>query len=186
MRKIHSVGNNFKFDPNSSIFTPQLLTIGDNVFIGEKAHIAAHVTIGNNVMFGPRPMIIGGNHLFGVRNKSMRSLQPKNRENVKLITIEDEVWCGAGIIILGGMTLGMGSVIGAGSVVTKSIPPFTMAVGNPCKVIKKIFSDEALLEHIQILGKSESEALEIIERRNAAISGLDLEIVDHTNTYWDK
>ena len=56
--KFKSCGSNFKFDPSSSIFTPHLMTIGNNVFIGEKAHISANINIGNNVMFGPKPLIV--------------------------------------------------------------------------------------------------------------------------------
>ena len=54
------------------------------------------------------------------------------------VTIEDGCWIGGGVIILPGVTIGKGSVIGAGSVVTKSIPENSLAVGNPCKVIRKI------------------------------------------------
>ena len=54
------------------------------------------------------------------------------------ITIEDGCWIGGGVIILSGITIGYGSVIGAGSVVTKDIPANSLAVGNPCKVIRQI------------------------------------------------
>lgn len=158
------------------------MTIGNNVFIGEKAHISAHINIGNNVMFGPRPIIVGGNHLFAIKNKSVRFLQPANRENVKLITIEDEVWLGAGIIILGGVTIGMGAVIGAGSVVTKSIPPYTVAVGNPCKVKKRIFTDEVLEEHLKNLNYSKETIKNVISKRNAETSLKDYETIDNSET----
>jgi maltose O-acetyltransferase len=54
------------------------------------------------------------------------------------VVIEDGCWIGGGVIILPGVTIGRGSVIGAGSVVTKSIPANSLAVGNPCRVIRKI------------------------------------------------
>ncbi|MFC1825969.1 DapH/DapD/GlmU-related protein [Thermodesulfobacteriota bacterium] len=53
------------------------------------------------------------------------------------VTIGKEVWVGMGVLILPGVTIGDGAIIGAGSVVIKDIPPYTVAVGNPCKVIKK-------------------------------------------------
>jgi len=56
----------------------------------------------------------------------------------KPITIENNVWLGGNVTVLAGVTIGENSVIGAGSVVTKNIPPNTLAVGNPCKVIKEI------------------------------------------------
>lgn len=60
------------------------------------------------------------------------------------ITVEDNVWIGGGSIILAGITIGTGSVIGAGSVVTKSIPANCVAVGNPCKVIRYLKSDNKI------------------------------------------
>ena len=54
------------------------------------------------------------------------------------ITIEDNVWIGGGTIVLPGITIGRNSVIGAGSVVTKSIPTYSVAVGNPCRVIREL------------------------------------------------
>src|ERR1035437_6537338 len=127
LKNLNIIGTNLIFDPFSSIMTPQFLRIGDNVFIGEKAYISAKLTIGNNVMFGPRPVIIGGNHYFGAMGKSVRFLHPQNDENYEEIIIEDEVWFGANVLLLGGITIGFGSVIGAGSILTKSIPPFVMA-----------------------------------------------------------
>ena len=62
----------------------------------------------------------------------------------KPITIEDNCWIASNVTICGGVTIGEGSVIGAGSVVTRSIPKYSLAVGNPCKVIRKITEKDAL------------------------------------------
>ena len=62
--------------------------------------------------------------------------------SIKDVNIEDHVWIGAGAIILPGVTIGENSVIGAGSVVTKDVPPNVLAYGNPCKVIKEINQEE--------------------------------------------
>ena len=67
------------------------------------------------------------------------------------ITIEDDVWIGTNVTILAGVTIGRGSVIGAGSVITKSIPPYSIAAGNPCKVIRKKFSKEDIIEREKTL-----------------------------------
>ena len=60
------------------------------------------------------------------------------RVSSKPIVIEDDCWLGGGVIVLAGVTIGKGSVIGAGSIVTKDIPPYSVAVGNPCKVMRTI------------------------------------------------
>jgi acetyltransferase-like isoleucine patch superfamily enzyme len=188
MLQLKRVGKNFICDPNSSIDYPKYVEIGDNVFIGEQAHISAEVKIGNNIMFGPRPMIIGGNHYFAVKGRSVRFLHPKERENAEPIVVEDEVWCGASVLILGNVVLGMGCVIGAGSVVAKSIPPYTVALGNPCHPIKTIFSDNDLIEHLKQLGLTQGEALAIQSRRKSELKTwgiIDIPIVDKTNSYWE-
>lgn len=188
LRRFRKVGSNFLFDPLSTILAPEHIEIGDNVFIGERAHISAELKIGNNVMFGPRPMLIGGDHYFAVRGKSVRFLHPQGRENVEPIVIEDEAWFGAGIIILGNVTAGMGCVVGAGSVVSKSIPPYTIAVGNPCRPVKRIFSDEVLFEHVRQLTGDDKHATAIVDRRLKALRALnltDLPPIDKTDIYWE-
>ena len=62
----------------------------------------------------------------------------------KPITLEEGVWIGANCTVCGGVTIGQGSIIGAGSVVTKDIPPGVIAVGNPCKVMRKITEEDKL------------------------------------------
>src|SRR5690606_17653376 len=92
----------------------------------------APVTIGNNVLFGPAVQIYTVNH----------PLEAKARNNLieqaKPIIIADDVWIGGGAVLLPGITIGKGSVIAAGSVVTKDIPAGVVAGGNPCRVIKTL------------------------------------------------
>jgi len=61
-----------------------------------------------------------------------------NLEYAKPITIEDNCWLASSVVVCGGVTIGEGSVIGAGSVVTRNIPPHSLAVGNPCRVIRTL------------------------------------------------
>ncbi len=181
------MGKNFIFDP-ASFLSPEYMRIGDNVYIGEMAHITAVIEIGNNVMFGPRAVIIGGNHLFAVKGKSVRFLHPKNRETYEPLRVEDEVWCGACVILLGGVVLGMGCVIGAGSVVTKPIPPYVVAAGNYCRPIRKIFDDETLFAHLIALGKTPLFAEEIVARRQTELKAWNVDTlatIDRTSTYWE-
>lgn|SRR3990167_2708521 len=111
------------------------IKIGDNSFIMDYCVLHGHggITIGNDVLIGPHTMIVAGSHIFENPNVLIR-LQG---EIYKGIVIEDDVWIGAHCSILDGVVIGEGSVIGANSLVNKSIPPYSVAYGNPCKIIRK-------------------------------------------------
>jgi acetyltransferase-like isoleucine patch superfamily enzyme len=107
--------------------------IGNNVGVGLSNVIIGPVKLGNYVMLAQNIVISGLNH--GYENVTM---PPRIQKVVtKQITIEDEVWIGANCVITAGVTIGKHAIIGAGSVVTKDIPQFSVAVGNPARVIKK-------------------------------------------------
>lgn len=160
--ELSSVGKNFRFDPFSDILTPKNIKIGNDVYIGPKAHMAAEITIGDRVMIGPHITLLGGNHIFGIKGLYPRYIQPLNKSNAKKINIENDVWIGANVTILKGVTVGTGSVIGAGSVITKDIPPFTIAYGNPAKPTKKIFTDSDLKEHLELLDTPQDKIQKIL------------------------
>jgi galactoside O-acetyltransferase len=90
------------------------------------------IFVGDNVMFGPNVTISAGTHPI---HPNLR--RKKAQYNVP-IYIEDNVWIGAQSVVLPGVHIGENTVIGAGSVVTKSIPANVVAVGNPCRVIREI------------------------------------------------
>ena len=106
--------------------------IGNNTIIGLSNVIIGPVDIGNGVMLAQNIVISGLNHGYEAIDISP-SKQPVS---TKKITIEDDVWIGANSIITAGIFIGKHAVIGAGSVVVKDIPPYSIAVGNPAKVIK--------------------------------------------------
>lgn len=85
-------------------------------------------------MFGPGVSLYSGGHPVDYRVRNGIS----GPEFGGKITIGDDCWIGGNVIILPGITIGRGTTIGAGSVVTKDIPEECVAVGNPCRVIKKI------------------------------------------------
>src|ERR1039457_3493501 len=110
------------------------IEIGKETFVGHEVFIVggqSHVSIGSYVDIAPRVMIVTGTHEI-----DMAGLRSAGTGYSKDVTIEDGVWVGANTTILGGVTIGRKSIVGSGSVVTRSIPPFVIAVGNPCKPIK--------------------------------------------------
>jgi acetyltransferase-like isoleucine patch superfamily enzyme len=107
--------------------------IGDHTIIGLGNVIIGPVTIGNDVMLAQNITISGLNHGY----EDVTISPSKQKEVKKAIVIADDVWIGANSVITPGITLGKHCIIGAGSVVTKDIPEFSVAVGNPAKVIKK-------------------------------------------------
>jgi acetyltransferase-like isoleucine patch superfamily enzyme len=148
------------------IITPEMINIGKDVFMGEGMYISAEVDIGDRVMFGPQCMILGGDHIFERLGEFTRYIKPLNNENIKKIVIEEDVWIGARVSILKGVRIGKGAVIGAGSIVNKNLPPYCVSAGNPCKIVRKIFSDEMLIQHLKLSKYSEDETKNIIKERN--------------------
>lgn len=103
--------------------------------------------IGNYVSIGPEVIfLLGGNHYtktvttYPFKVIYFNETVPEALSKGKII-VEDDVWIGMNTLILSGVKIGKGAVIGAGSVVSKDIPPYAIAAGNPCKVIKYRFSE---------------------------------------------
>jgi acetyltransferase-like isoleucine patch superfamily enzyme/glycosyltransferase involved in cell wall biosynthesis len=110
------------------------LTIGDRSNIGPYCYLGAYggITIGKDVMMGPRVSLFAENHNFDKLDVSMREQGCTKRE----IIVEDDCWLGSGSIILAGVKIGKGSVVAAGAVVTSNIPEYSIAAGNPARVIR--------------------------------------------------
>lgn len=115
------------------------LKIGNNSSIGPYSYIgcSGYIEIGNNVMISPRVSIYAENHLFGDPGVPMIN-QGVARSSV---IIEDDCWIASHSVILAGVKIGTGSVVGAGSIVTKDVPPFSIVAGNPARVIKSRITD---------------------------------------------
>lgn len=144
-------GKNVKVGPNVNILNPHLVSMGDDVFIGDKSTIAGivEIKIGNNVMFGPEVMIRGGDHNIKKVGLPMRFVKMGGVN--KPVIIENDVWVGARATILKGVTIGEGAVIGAASVVTRDVIPYTISVGVPAKPIKTRFTLIELREHLALV-----------------------------------
>ncbi len=145
------VGRNFKclnrITSNSfgmiqpSLFTvyPQgVLHIGDDVGLsGTTISCSKAITIGNNVMIGSG-CLITDNDAHPLNAEKRRNVYNYKDVATLPVVIDDDVFIGTRSIILKGVTIGRGAVIGAGSVVTKDVPPFTIVAGNPAREIKRI------------------------------------------------
>jgi maltose O-acetyltransferase len=127
-------GNKAMVKRNVAFGKGMRISIGHNSYIGEDSYLNVHadIHIGTNVMIGPQIMILTGNHCFA-NNDLPICKQP----SIGLaVIIKDNVWIGARSIILPGITVGEGAVVGAGSVVTKDIPDFSVVGGNPAIILK--------------------------------------------------
>ncbi len=118
-----------------------LLNIGKNVQINDYVHIAAvdSIIIGDNVLVASKVFITDHNHgdYNGKNQDSPLSIPSERKLFAKPVIIEKNVWIGEFVCILPGVTIGEGSIVGAMSVVNRNIPPYTIAVGSPARVIKK-------------------------------------------------
>lgn len=119
---------------------PFFCDYGSNIHVGENFYMnfdcvildCARIDIGNTVFCGPKVQIYAATHPL------VASERIKGPELAKPIKIGNHVWLGGGVIVCPGVTIGDNTTIGAGSVVTRDIPPNVFAAGNPCKVIKTI------------------------------------------------
>lgn len=111
------------------------LTMGEHSSIGPYGYVgcSGRITIGKNVMFGPKCSLFAENHVFSDMRKDIKSQGVVQ----KGITIEDDCWIGSNVTILDGVTIGRGSVIGAGTLVTKDIPAESVVVDKREKMIRE-------------------------------------------------
>ena len=115
------------------------LVVGDHSNIGPYCYIgcSGHISIGNNVMISPRVSIYAENHVFDQIDTSIKSQGVKKEK----VVIEDDCWIASNSILLAGVTIGKGSVVAAGSVVTQDVPPYSVVAGVPARVIKNRRTD---------------------------------------------
>jgi acetyltransferase-like isoleucine patch superfamily enzyme len=107
--------------------------IGDNTLVGISNVLIGPITIGNNVILAQNIVLSGLNHGYEEIDVPIQ----QQKVTVTPIVIEDDCWIAANAVITAGVTVGKHSVVAGGAVVTKSIPPYSVAAGNPAKVIKQ-------------------------------------------------
>lgn len=125
-------GHNVNIE-HGAVFSRHGVSIGSNSGIGINSFVDADTSIGANVMMGPQVLIYTRNH-----NTSRIDI-PMIRQGytaVAPVSIEDDVWIGARVIILPGVTIGSGSVLGAGAVISRDVPPGSVVIGNPARIVR--------------------------------------------------
>lgn len=125
-------GRNVNIERCADFGTGSGICIGDNSGLGIRCKVRGPLVLGDDVMMGPDVLIFTSNHEIGRTDIPMR-LQGNGA--VKRVTISSDVWIGARVIILPGVTIGKGAVIGAGAVVAKDVPDYAIVGGVPAKII---------------------------------------------------
>lgn len=159
-----SVGEKVTFDDICEINSPELISIGSKVHFYRGSYLSpcgTHIVIGSNTHFAPYcclygPLTIGDNCAVAahtvfasVGHGYARTDIPMVEQKVlkKEIVLEDDVWVGANAVITQGVTIGTGSIVGAGAVVTRDVPPFSVVGGVPARIIRdRRKSDSQILQ----------------------------------------
>lgn len=136
---------------NVSVGLPFICDYGRNIYIGNNVSVNMNctfvdcnkITVGDNVLIASNVQLYTATHPVELSERLTPDWNPQSEEYfcrtyALPITIGDGCWLGGGVIVLPGVNIGRGAVIGAGSVVTKDIPENSLAVGNPCRVIRKL------------------------------------------------
>ncbi|MEX5294657.1 DapH/DapD/GlmU-related protein [Kocuria sp. CPCC 205268] len=142
------LGANFRVGRGAIVSSPHGLKIGNNVSIGPRSIIQVDGEIGDWTIIGMGVQIVGRlDHAINevgvpIAQSTRAAERPQNDRDI--VTIGRDVWIGGASVVLSGVTIGQGSVVGAGAVVTSDVPPYSIVGGNPARVIKRRFDSEEL------------------------------------------
>jgi acetyltransferase-like isoleucine patch superfamily enzyme len=153
----YAIGKSLHAGARVRLWAKQRLEIGDNFYIGRDSQIEADCIIGHNVIFGNKVAIVGkyDHHFQQIGTPIRLASQIRDKDYdwkglYQITIIEDDVWIGYGTIIMSGVTIHEGSIIAAGSVVTKDVESYSVYAGNPAKKISSRFaSDDDKFVHLQ-------------------------------------
>lgn len=133
----------------------------ENVYLYEHAHILGNATIiSTRARFIMKKYsgsaegltVVTGNHFSTIGEWRMTKAGPGGDEQVaKDVIVEEDVWLAANVTLLSGVTIGRGSIVGAGAVVRTSIPPYSIVIGNPAKIVGFVFNPDEVIEHEKAL-----------------------------------
>lgn len=166
LKSISKYGENIRVAKNCN-FQGEIV-LGSNISIGMGAHFVstkATLHIHSNTLIAPNVTIYTGDHPIHVIGKHISEITDQDKDKLSSkfdsdVVIEEGCWIGTRAIILKGVTIGRGSVIGAGAVVTRSVPPYSVYVGVPAAKIFPRFTEEEIREHERILAMRQGENLQ--------------------------
>lgn len=155
-----SCGKRVNLGRKLELYRPQNIHAGNDIGIGANSLFMctrAKIYIGDHVMFGPGVSVITGGHRIDIIGKYMTSVtnEEKLPENDQDIIFKGDNWIGANATILKGVTIGKGSVIAAGAVITNNVPEYSVWGGIPACFIKNRFKDEDLIMHKKIINEKQ-------------------------------
>lgn len=130
-RCLDNCGKNVNFEHGARFDSDA--SIGDNSGIGINCLVAGRAAIGNDVMMGPECILYSRNHAHGSIDVPMNR---QGFEEERPVRVGDDVWFGARVIVLPGVSIGSHCIIGAGAVVTKDVPDYAIVGGNPARILR--------------------------------------------------
>lgn len=158
----YKIGSHFHAGLRVRLWAKRKLEIGNYFYIGRDSFIETDCVIGDYVIFANKVGVVGRyDHNYQEIGRPIRVAQSIRDSNYNwkgldsITIIGNDVWIGYGAVILSGVTIGDGAIVAAGSVVTKNVNAYTIVGGNPARLIRNRFENDAdLLNHVSILNGS--------------------------------
>jgi acetyltransferase-like isoleucine patch superfamily enzyme len=130
------IGNNVSFGPNAIIMVPDIVKIGSNFSCGANLFVQTNLTIGNDCLLSSDVSFVGHDHIL---NDPEHTAYWSGRKPPSLVVLEGDNFIGYRATIVGSIRIGKGSLIAAGAVVVRDVPPYSVVAGVPAKIIKSRF-----------------------------------------------
>lgn len=150
-----TLGQHVHIGPGSILWAPTALEVGSDVYIGKRCTIEVNGTIGSGTLIANNVGLVGRRdhdmHALGVPIRKAPWVGHRDDPSADRITVGPDVWIGYGAIVLAPAIIGRGAVIGAGSVVTKDVPPYSIVAGIPAATIGLRFSADQQVHHERLL-----------------------------------
>jgi len=152
------VGDNVHIGIGSILWAPHRLTVASDVYIGKFCTIECDGSIGRYSMIANNVGLIGRYdhdlHSVGMPIRKAPWIGSPDYKGSGLglqLVVGEDVWIGFGAVVLSGVTIGRGAIVAAGSVVTRDVPPYAIAAGNPARTLSMRFTPEEIVEHERLL-----------------------------------